>query len=107
MVAALVREFVGVLSFNVGAALVAFGIVYYTRRKELRMTWGRGLSVLGLGWVLGSVLAELFYSVFVLGGVSVGGSLQLIVAVVLLSSVMYPLFTWLCLRRDEPTLGKS
>ncbi len=49
MVDGLVREFVGVLAFNVGAALVAYGIVYYTRRKELRMTWGRGLSVLGLG----------------------------------------------------------
>jgi hypothetical protein len=103
MVDALVREFVGVLSFNVGAALVAYGIVYYTRRKELRMTWGRGLSVLGLGWVFGSVLAELFYSLFILSGVNVEGSLQLIVAVVLISSVMYPLFTWLCLERDKPT----
>jgi hypothetical protein len=91
----------GLLARNVPAALVAFGIVYYSRRKQrgVELTWGRGVAVVFLGWLGGSVLSFGLFVLFELGGIAVTSQLETTVAVCMVASVVYPLFTWLCVKR--------
>ena len=92
---------IGVLLYNVPAAVLAYATVYGVRRRDLRMTWGRGALVLVAGWLVGSLVELAFGSLFRFGGWDPGeSSLEVIVAWVVLASVMYPLYAWLGSKRD-------
>jgi hypothetical protein len=93
----LLTYLIGVLAFNVAAALAAFGIVFWSRRRELELTPARGLAVLVVGWLGGSLIVIALQVLFTYGGFNYReGSLELIVSLCVLSAVMYPLFSWLC-----------
>ncbi len=95
----LLTYFIGVLAFNVAAALAAFGIVFWSRRRELVLTPLRGLAVLGVGWLGGSLIVVVFHVLFTHAGFNYReGSLEFIVSLCVLSAVMYPLFSWLCAK---------
>lgn len=90
---------IGVLAFNVAAALAAFAIVFWSRRRELVLTPARGLAVLVVGWLGGSLIVIVFQVLFAYAGFNYReGSLEFIISLCMLSAVMYPLFSWLCAK---------
>jgi hypothetical protein len=77
----LFTHLIGVLAFNVGAALASFGIVFWSRRRELVLTPARGLAVLVLGWLVGSLIVIALQALFTYGGFNYReGSLEIIVS---------------------------
>lgn len=97
----LVIYLVGVLAYNAAAALAAFGIVFWSRRRELALTPARGFAVLVIGWLVGSAIVVIFQALSTYVGFNYReGSLEIIVAVCVLCAVMYPLFSWLCAKPD-------
>lgn len=104
----LLTYLIGVLAYNVAAALAAFGIVFWSRRRELVLTRARGLGVLLLGWLAGSVIVFVFDVLFAFGGINYReGTLEIIVSLLVQCAVMYPLFSWLCAKPDAPSSRTS
>ena len=102
----LLTYFIGVLGYNVAASLAAFGIVYYSRRRDLALTPGRGFAVFIGGWFIGSIIVVVLhvlaaYSTFNLKE----GSLEIVISICVISAVMYPLFSWLC-AKPNPSQSK-
>ncbi|SRR6266446_7090551 len=98
----------GVLAYNVAAALAAFGIVFWSRRRELVLTPARGLTVLVIGWLGGSLIVIALQMLFTYGGFNYReGSLEIVVSLCVLSAVMYPLFSWLCTKPPVSSTNSS
>jgi hypothetical protein len=97
---ALTTYFFGLLAYNVAFAALAFAAVHISMRKFRELVFGRGVAVVLIGWIAGSLLILAIHLLFALNGTDVQGSqLETPVSIIGLLSVTYAAYGWLSKKR--------
>ena len=96
----LATYFFNTLAFNVAISVITFAVVWVSRWKGRELTFLRGMTVLLVGWVIGSILVFILHLLFSIGGTEVrDGPLEAPISILVVISVMYAVFGWLSKKR--------